>query len=308
MNKSTKTILITAGICITAGLVISAIAIRLNGKNPAKAATYKQMTANITEDFSNLNVTEISNSITILPSSDGNVNIEYWDSDEYEHDIRVEGDTLVIEYKDRGSLYEHINIDIPWLNKGGFEEHDTIIYLPEGEYGNLDIEGVSSDISISDGYSFGNVSINTVSGAINTGDSSLNGSVEINSTSGSVSIANASESVDINTVSGNVTLNDSSLSSSLKVNTTSGKVTLNNVSASFTSVNTISGNMNFTDFASDDTDVGTTSGSLNATVIGSYHISTGTVSGNMNINCDNMLDGAEFSFSSTSGDLTITQA
>lgn len=307
MNKSTKTILITAGICITAGLVISAIAIGLNDKNPSKAATYKQMTANITEDFSNLNVTEISNSITILPSSDGNVNIEYWDSDEYEHDIRVEGDTLVIEYKDRGAWYEHINIDFQ-LNKERFEEHDTIIYLPEGEYGNLNIDGVSSDISISDGYSFGNVSINTVSGAINTGDSSLNGSVEINSTSGSVSIANASESVDINTVSGNVTLNDSSLSSSLKVNTTSGKVTLNNVSASFTSVSTISGNMNFTDFASDDTDVGTTSGSLNATVIGSYHISTDTVSGNMNINCDNMSDGAEFSFSSTSGDLTITQA
>ena len=310
MNKFTKTFLIAGGVCLGAGLIITGIAAGLAHKNGVDASnTYEKLTVSVTEDFDNIYVEEVSNDVKFVISDTDTVTIEYWDNSQLTHEVKVDNDTLKVSYKSYSHWYDFIQVGIPGVTTPlKEEEHDTIIYLPEGEYGNLRVDGVSSEVQVPEGYTFNDITVNTVSGDISCSSEST-GNVEINTTSGNLNeIYVNGISGKVNTVSGEVRISDSNLSGSLVIDTVSGDITLNNVNTAATSINTTSGDILMNGYSSDNTSIDTTSGDIEASVTGTYHITTDTLSGDVNINCNNTSDGSRFDVNTVSGDVTVREA
>lgn len=310
MNKLTKVLLITAGACIGAGVIITGIAVGLTKKSGKAAAnTYEKLSLTITDDIENINISEVSHDIRIEKASDDKITVEYWDNSALVHEVKSDGGTLTVTYKNSKHWYDFIMIGIPGITETSSDEnHDTIIYLPEGVYGDLAISAVSSDIDIPDGYTFEDVDFNTVSGEISCASEST-GNVNVNTTSGNLNEMYINGiSANINTVSGDVFLSESTLSGSVVIDTTSGGVQLTNVSVGACDINTTSGDILMNSYSGDNTTINTTSGDITAVVSGAYHISYDTVSGDANITCDNISDGANFRVDTVSGDLSISEA
>lgn len=310
MNKFTKTVLIAGGVCLGAGLIIVGIAAGLARKNGAEAATtYEKITVSVTEDFENIHIEEVSNDVKIVISDTDAITVEYWDNSKLTHSCKVENDTLHISYKNSNHWYDFISVGIPGITEPANDEpHDTIIYLPEGEYGNFRVDGVSADINVPEGYTFGDITFNTVSGDISCLSEST-GDLEVNTTSGCLQeIYVNGISGKINTVSGEVNISDSTLSGSLVIDTVSGDIKFTNVTTAATSINTTSGDIVMNGYSSGNTSIDTTSGDIEASVVGTYNIDFDSVSGDSQISCNNMTDGSRFTVNTVSGDLTVREA
>lgn len=310
MNKFTKAFLIAGGICLGAGIIVTGIAFGLAKKNGmGDTGSYEKISTTITDSFENLHIEEVSHDIKFVISEDDSVKVEYWDTENLIHDLKVENDTLTLTYQNSKHWWDWISVGIPGITEPASDTpHDTIIYLPEDEYKNLKIEGVSSNVNIPEGYIFEDITINTVSGEI-TFKSEATGNVKINTTSGNLNeISINGISATINTVSGDIYISDSELTGSLVIDTTSGGVDLTNITAAATDINTISGDINLVNYASDNTSIDTTSGDIEAIVVGEYNISFDSVSGDQNISCNNISDGSRFAVNTVSGDLNVREA
>ena len=309
MNKFTKILLITAGGCIVTGLVITGIAFGLAKKSGKNAAnTYEKVSVNITDSIENIDISEVSHDIRIEKSSDDKITVEYWDNDAMTHEVKTDNNTLTITYKNSTHWYDFIQVGFDFTGSVDEENHDTVIYLPEGVYSDLTINAVSSDINIPDGYTFSDVSFNTVSGEISCASEST-GNVKVNTTSGNLNEMYINGiSADINTVSGDVTLSESSLSGSVVIDTTSGGITLTNITVGACDINTTSGDIVMNNFSGANTTINTTSGDITAALNGTYNIDYDSVSGDSNITCDNIADGSNFRVETVSGDLTVSAA
>lgn len=310
MNKFTKTFLIAGGICLSAGIIVTGIALGMARKSGmADQGSYEKISTTITDNFENIHIEEISHDIKFVISDDDSVKVEYWDNESLIHDLKVEDDTLTLTYKNSKHWWDWINIGIPGITEPvNNTPHDTIIYLPEDEYKDLKISGVSSDVIIPEGFIFEDISIDTVSGEI-TCQSEAVGNVKVETTSGNLNeISINGISATVNTVSGDVHISNSDLSGSLVINTTSGEVALTDINISAVAINTTSGDINLVNYSSDNTSIDTTSGDIDAIVIGDYNIAFDSVSGDQNISCNNISDGARFTVNTVSGDLTVRAA
>ena len=307
MNKFTKTVLIAGGVCLGAGLIIVGIATGLARKNGESAAdTYEKISVSVTEDFENIHIEEVSHDVKIVISDTDAITVEYWDNSQITHTCKVENDTLHVSYKNSQHWYDFIQVG--FTDSGTDEDHSTVIYLPEGEYGNFRVDGVSADINVPEGYTFGDITFNTVSGDISCLSEST-GDLEVNTTSGCLQeIYVNGISGKINTVSGDVNISDSTLSGSLVIDTVSGNIKFTNVTTAATSINTTSGDIVMNGYSSGNTSIDTTSGDIEASVVGTYNIDFDSVSGDSQISCNNMTDGSRFTVNTVSGDLTVREA
>ncbi|MBO4636160.1 MAG: DUF4097 family beta strand repeat protein [Clostridiales bacterium] len=306
MNRSTKVILISSGVLIGAGIILGGIGLAVSGDRLRSAnVEYIRKEEVITEDFSNILMQEISSDIRILPSDDGNTRIVYYDTNLMEHEIVTENDTLKVLYEDNSEgthWWQHVNFNFSFNDDP--EDHDTILYLPEDSYGNLSIEGVSSDISVPEGFGFNNIDVTAISGNISV-LAAASGNISANTTSGDVILSSGTpSSAEISVISGDISISDMQIAGRLNLNTTSGKMTLSRVDAGSCAFNTISGDITFADFSAGSIDINTTSGDISGNVIGEYHFDVNTTSGEINLP-DNISSGLEFDISTISGDVDL---
>lgn len=306
MNKVTKVLLITAGSCIVVGLLLGTVAYGAAKKNGFEAfkTTREKVTTDITDSFSNIEVLEVSDDIVIRPSEDGNVKIITWESEDQYHDIKVDDDTLKIEFKEKAGLHFG-DFEFDTNSSNDPEYGMTIIYLPEGEYEDISITATSSEIAVPENYTFNDVTVTSVSGNISC-SAVATGLVKMNSTSGEISDLNIDGiSANIDTVSGNIGMTSCDVTGSIEINTTSGDINLTDISTSSASINVVSGDITLNNFESGLTDIDSTSGDVTGSLTGSYKISTDTVSGDINVTCNNNTDGAPFNVDTVSGDITL---
>lgn len=333
MSKVTKVVLIVGGAMVALGIVFSILGIMVF-KNTYKKDTSKapeQKVVVISDSFTNIEVSEISDEVIIKPSENGEVKVEYYDYDELEHDVEVSGDTLKVIVKD-------IHDGDPWWTRiqFGFDleriinnadyDTQTVIYLPEDSYGSLKINTVSGEVDVPEKYAFNDVMIYTTSGYI-TSDCTATGNVDVgtvsgeitfssvnadkfkaSSTSGSVKLSGSkvSGAVNIDTVSGDITFNDVT-SGSVKIDTTSGEITLGDVESSDLNTNSVSGEVSFTNLTAGDVNIDTTSGDVTGTITGDHEYDVDTVSGDISLPSD-IQGEAMVSISTVSGDVDIEAA
>ena len=290
MSKVTKVILITAGALILVGLIVSAIGIvilRNSVKKNDKKVVYEHKEEVITEDFTDLNLSEISETIEIKPSEDGQVRIDYYDAEKYIHKIEVKNNTLelyVKTYEDNAPWWERFSFhfDIEGLVTAG-EEHPTTIYLPEDSYGSLTISTVSGEVIVPENYSFEGMSVSTTSGDV-VAECIATGTVSFDTTSGNIAAANINAtSLDASSTSGELSFTDTKVSGGVNINSVSGTVTLKDVKSDDLEVNTVSGEIYLTALDTETASLTTTSGDISGTIAGDHEYEVDTTSGDIDL-------------------------
>ncbi|SCW35346.1 Putative adhesin [Ruminococcaceae bacterium YRB3002] len=290
MSKVTKVILITAGSLILLGIILTVIGFAVLS-NTAKKATskveYTHKEEVITEDIRNLNINEISENVEIRPSENGEIKVDYYDADNYMHQIETKGDTLEISVKTYSD-------DSPWWKRFSFhididgimtesKDHPTVIYLPEDSFGKLNITNISGDVKIPENYSFDDVTIETTSGDV-WSYCVATGNTNIASVSGELDIRNIKASgLKVDTTSGNVTMNGCKVSDKIDIDTISGEVSLTDVESGHTKIETISGDIRLRTLVTDTADITTTSGDVTGTIAGVHEYDVDTTSGDVEL-------------------------
>jgi len=311
MLKLTKVLLITGGAIFALGVVVTVggiFAIRSSAKK--NTVTYEKQEVVITDDVSAIKVGEISQDVEIKPSEDGEIKVEYYDADNYIHKVDVKGDTLTVEVNalsDNMQWWEMVTISQNWFNDSQSFDHPVVIYLPEDTYDSAQIDSVSGDVTLPEGYVFNDIKVNTTSGEITALCGSA-GEINVNTISGEVKIANSTPSnISVNTTSGNIIFDDMTVGGNTDIDTVSGEVTLTNLETGDISVSTTSGDINLKNLTTGTADFDTTSGEVSGTVTGDHEYDTSTVSGDIVI-ASSVKGEPEISISTVSGDITFDAA
>ena len=297
MLKSTKIILITAGVLVGLGLILGGIAmgisrIRYGGvanmyNSANESAEYARQSMEIKEHIENLEVSQVSSDINILPSDKDMVYVEYTDGPDYMNEIEVDGNTLKINYKSRMPWYHKMG----WFNIGSFfgdSDYDVEpvdIYLPADVYDEVELTTVSGNIKVANGLECDELSMVTVSGEIKAENIKADDKVSIDATSGEIDLKNIE-------------------TGGLGVNTVSGNITAESVKAQKTDIDTTSGDITLDGFDCEDTDINTTSGDIRIYAVGEVNVSVNTVSGDVDIE-NNSPSGHPMNIDTTSGDVTV---
>lgn len=202
----------------------------------------------ITEDFSNISIEVSYEDITFYESEDDVTRVTFVHPEACTTTIEVKNNTLVVKEK------------TPMFSSIGTSEGKLEIYLPAGEYSNLDIDCASANTNISR-FEFESIDIDCASGNVTLDDMSLN-TIEIDAASGDIYISDVSANrIEIDTASGDINLSNV-ISEYMEFNTASGNVTFDECDANNIDIDTASGDVTGTLLTSKDFDVDTASGSI----------------------------------------------
>ena len=210
--------LIVAGCLIVVGLMIGTVAMALVGFDFAKLGMIEMVTNTYTveESFTNISLDAITADITFAASEEG-VKVVCHENEKVPFSAYVEGDVLVISCKDNRKWYDHIGFI--------WEKSTVTVYLPAGEYGDLQVDCTTGDVKLPAGFAFQSAEV-----SVTTGDAQLEGfacqKLRVKSTTGNVTLTDvqATEAMNLTVSTGDVKLNRVD-SRELQVKTTTGNVT-----------------------------------------------------------------------------------
>ncbi len=162
MKKSTKIWLWAAATLTITGAVLFASVMTALGWNFDKLSTVdiETVSYDITEDFDDLFIEASTADIEILPSKDGKCKVVCRELKNLKHSVSVEDRSLKILEEDERSWYEHIAIT-------PFSAQAITLYLPEKDYGSLEIDLSTGDIRAE------SLSIENIDIKVSTGDTRL---------------------------------------------------------------------------------------------------------------------------------------
>ena len=301
MKKSRKAAVITAAVCIAAGLIISLAAMFSAGFDFSKfnTDTLNEKVYTVSDEFSNIEINCAEFNIQILPSQDETCKITSWEGKNPENSVDVENGTLKIKSISKRKWYEHISIMIG-------QSRTVTIYLPkrDGAYGALSANSAGGNITLSSELEFNSVKLISVSGDISAEFSKAD-SLHLQSTSGNVKAGGlAAASLTAKSTSGDIRLLDINAIKAIATSV-SGNITLENFTAKETAqAAATSGDIKLKGFDANIYDLKTVSGNIKGTVKSPKSFKTSTVSGNVDV--PDIPDLSICSASTTSGDIKIT--
>ena len=211
------------------------------------------------------------------------------------HEVKVENNTLKINYKD----------DLKWYEKiFGFRYQDTKveIYLPYGEYNNLKIKAATGDITIPAEYSF-----NKIDMTVSTGDAKIKASAKemsFNSSTGDITLENSKyENLTVVGTTGTVNLNKIEVENNLKIETSTGEIKLNDVKAKGLKAETSTGDILVYETVIDgDMNLITSTGDVTFRASDAKSIKVETSTGDVT---GSLLTGKAFTTKTSTGDINV---
>ncbi|MBQ9187976.1 MAG: DUF4097 family beta strand repeat protein [Clostridia bacterium] len=278
MSKGTVIALVIAGVLVTAGLVLGAVA-TANGLSTTDTRYTKKVTT-VDSTVTALTVLTADENVRILPASDGACRVEAWESDKLTFAVETDGTTLTVREIDNRTWLDRVGLHFGWLSG---EQRGVAVYLP-GALDTLTVETSSGSVRAENQTVRGAASIKTTSASIRI-DTLQAGSLTATATSGSIRLYHIQTAgkVEANGVSGSVTLEDvqaeaitvSATSGSLKlseakadgaieVKGASGSITVEDAACRALTATATSGSVRVrgSRAASDPTEIGATSGSV----------------------------------------------
>lgn len=244
MNKRTIVWLTVATALAVIGAMIFLGGMTMLNWNFANLSTTKLETNEykISEEYTDISISTNTADIIIAPSEDEKTAVVCQEEANLKHSVCVKDGKLCIELVDARKWYEHMSI--------GFTNHKITVYLPQGEYGKLNIDTDTSDTEIRSALTFESVNIKqdtgnvkfsaTVTNALNvrtsTGDIHVEGitagSLELRASTGKISITDVNCTGDVITsVSTGKTLITNLSCASLASSGTTGKAVFKNLIA-----------------------------------------------------------------------------
>ena len=219
--KNGKRILSIALALIVIGAAVCVFAHRVLGFDFGDSGTaeYVTRTYDVTENFRSISIEGDTEKIAFVLSGDGKCSVVCREEENWPHEVRVEGDTLMVSRKAENKWH--------FVNIGIITESPSItVYLPEKEYKALDIDSDTSDVDIPKDFFFGSISV-----IGNTGDVSCLASaaseIYIKTDTGDISLYDLSAGgMRLVSDTGNVELTNSEIKGDIDIREGTGRVTL----------------------------------------------------------------------------------
>lgn len=201
MKKHMKKLFIIAAVLITFGILAFTCAMSALDWDFAKLSTeeYEMKRYEISEPFSAISIDTETADVEFLPSEDGKTSVVCYGIRGVEYTAEVEEQTLSIKTRDTRKWYEYLKLI--------FGTPKITVYLPEGEYGALDVKLTTGDVKIPEKFEFARIDLSLTTGDV-TSFASVMGDVKIDLTTGDVKL----EKMTCGAASISVTTGDVSLS------------------------------------------------------------------------------------------------
>lgn len=146
--KVNKIIIITAGLFILFGVIISGIAVMLTAKSSERNA--RMETKEITENISKINISVDMSDVKIIPANTDKITLTYFTDETNQYDISTDNGTLSVEYvrfsKEKVKWYDY------YFSFDFGRDHDIILEVPRNfradiqlsaNYGDIEVTGVN---------------------------------------------------------------------------------------------------------------------------------------------------------------------
>ena len=303
MKKTVIVALIVAGALIISGVVM--VVIGLSSRpvwtwNVPKTEI-NPVTVEITEDFDELWVEEISGDILLAASDDGKCRVESWETEHQKLNTKLVNGRLYIEREN------HEGWKTIFSGEMDFDGHKTVVYLPKDAYDRVHLETTSGEIRAAEKFTLGDVYLHSTSGEIELANAAA-GEVNISATSGDLFLSDITAGgVLVSATSGSISIAKATCGS-LEMKTTSGDFSVNDVAAdSSVKAKTTSGDISFDRLKGEEIAMETTSGDIKGSIVGPMlRYESETTSGDIKVP-DAQENGGSFRAKTTSGDIEISE-
>ena len=222
MNKSVKIWLIIAASLIVVGAIIFTGVMTVLKWDFTKLSTvkYQTNTYEITDSFKNISIETDTADIDFVVSDNDKISVVCKEQENYKHNVCVLDGTLQIKLEDKRQWYEHIGIN--------FLNTKITVYLPQGEYGDLNVKNSTGDIKIAKDFSFKSIDINGSTGHV-TNLASVQNGIKIKRSTGNIKIENITAySLDLTVSTGRINVKNIKCENDIKIKVSTGKATLTN--------------------------------------------------------------------------------
>lgn len=178
----------------------------------------------IENEFNDILISVDTADVHFAKSEDGKVRISCTDGYKITHKPSVNGDTLKIERKDERKWYEYITI-IP-------VNFEITVYLPEGEWGKLNIKTSTGDTEIPSGFAFSTIDIKQSTGDISL-SATANEKINLYTSTGNISVNGATPAdLTVRSSTGDVNISDVTANGKIEVESSTGKQSFTNIRCS----------------------------------------------------------------------------
>ena len=223
MNKVMKIWLIIAASLLFTGLIIFGSVMTVLGWDFKKLSTVKYETNEhgITQSFKNISIVSNTADIIFTPSEGTDVTVICHEQANLRHAVTVQDDTLTIKLTDTRRWYEYIGIS--------FQSTTVTVYLPRAEYGALQINSHTGDVTIPQDFSFDSMDISQSTGNV-TSRASAHNDVKIKTSTGNISVENVSVgALDLTVTTGNIRASRVSCEGDVGIHVSTGDTRLTDI-------------------------------------------------------------------------------
>lgn len=298
MTKKTKIWLITATFLLLTGCVIFGGVMTVYKWDFSKLSTNKYETNkyDINDNFKNISVNVKTADIVFVPSENAKAEVVCHEQDNAKHEVSVINDTLTIKLVDERKWYEYIGIN--------FRTPKITVYLPQGEYGNLNIDSSTGDTKIPSNHTYNSIDISASTGDVECRASALE-SIKIKLNTGDIDIENiTAENVDLTVTTGEIELKEVSCKN-LSSNGSTGHITLKNVIAKEKfAIERSTGDVKFELCDANEIFVKTDTGDVKGSLLFDKVFITQTDTGSVNV--PKTITGGRCEITTDTGDIKIT--
>ncbi len=181
MSKGAKIWLIIAFSLVLLGCIIFGSVMTMFKWDFTKLSTVKYETNNydINENYKDISIETDTADIVFMPTEGLKTSVACREQKNMKHSVAVKDDTLVIEVVDTRKWYEYIGIN--------FGATEITVYIPQGEYGRLSVNGSTGNISV-EHISADVLDLSVSTGRITVSDANCRGDVKINVSTGKTNL------------------------------------------------------------------------------------------------------------------------
>ena len=313
MKKIILLPIILGSALLVAGGVLFAVAIANNvGNDKLVDKTY-----DLAESFENIDIDLTTADLSFKKATDGNKKVVLVEKEKEYHVVTVSNNTLSIKARDDRKWFEKIfTFD--------FQPMTVEVYLPAGDYANLDLESSTGNVKIPNEFSFVNLNCKLSTGNVNV-SSNVSNKVEVKTSTGDIAYSEATcktlnvyastgnigltkvnvvEDIDIKVSTGRVKLDDTTFAN-LNIKSSTGNVTLaDSVGTGKITIKTNTGDVKFDDADALELEITTDTGDVKGRLLTSKMFSAHSDTGKVKV--PEFTTGGHCKITTDTGDIEIT--
>ena len=304
MNKKSNILLIIAGACVAAGVLLCALSAVLIIFLPTQwnVDDYRTVNHTVTEPFTSIRIEGKSDSdVKFVPAKEGQQYLVVsYEQENQPHTVCVEDSTLIISRRDERKWYDHITLF-------SLSSPKITVYLPETKYDSLFIDNDTGDVETETRFIFSDVDIRTDTGDV-TLRSQVTGTLSVKTGTGDIDIRSINpHSVTLSATTGDVSLYNADVTEDISITTDTGhqsihEVRCRNLTAKCTTGGITLGQVQIENALQFEADTGRISIGQAQCAFVNGKTTTG------NVICENLIVAGELHINTGTGDVKLTRS